>query len=75
MRNLAADVLLPYSRCIEELREEVILSRPSSSKVKQLLRSLAFVGDVEGTISLAARAWPLIYPILVIVAEKIGGAG
>lgn len=73
--DLSADKLLAYINQIDELKKEVTSEKPSQSVLQRLFNSLAFMGDIEGTISLAARVWPYIYPILVIAAQKIMPGG
>jgi hypothetical protein len=73
--DLSADSLIAYTKIIEDLKEQIASDSPSSSTMQRLFRSLAFMGDLEGTISLVARVWPFIYPLLVIAAERMLGAG
>jgi hypothetical protein len=44
----------------EELKAELKTGKPRPSVVKSLLSALAFLGDIEGTVGLAGRVWPLI---------------
>lgn len=68
--DLPADSLITYIKIIEDLKEQIASDNPSPSIMQRLFRSLAFMGDLEGTISLVARVWPFIYPLLVIAAER-----
>ena len=72
--DLSADKLVAYIKQVEELKQEVTSDKPSQPVLQRLFNSLAFMGDIEGTISLAARVWPYVYPILVIAAEKVVAA-
>jgi len=69
--ELSAERLVSYIKTIEDLKRQIVSDSPSPSVVRRLFGSLAFMGDLEGTISLAARVWPFIYPLLVMVAEKL----
>ena len=73
--ELSAEKLVSYIKTIEEVKKEVSLEKPSSSILQRLFSSLAFMGDVEGAISLTARVWPFIYPMLVVAVEKIFHSG
>jgi hypothetical protein len=73
--DLPADSLVTYIKTIEALKEQIALDNPSPSIIQRLFKSLAFMGDLEGTISLVARVWPFLYPLLVIAAERMLGAG
>ena len=73
--DLSADKLIAYVEATEGLKKEIASEKPSPTKMQHLFNSLAFMGDIEGTISLAARVWPYVYPLLVIAAEKLINAG
>jgi hypothetical protein len=61
-----------YLRAVEELKQQVLAKEQNPSLIKWLLQQIAFLGDVEGTIGLITRVWPLVQPLLVIVAMKLG---
>jgi hypothetical protein len=63
---------IQYAENVQELKEQLLAEEPSASVLKQLVGRLAFLADIEGAIALVARAWPYIYPLLVIAAEKLG---
>lgn len=69
--ELPAEKLLPYLKTLDELKHELIAEKSSPSILEKLFRVLSFTGDIEGTISLMARVWPYVYPLLVIASEKI----
>jgi hypothetical protein len=73
--DLPAYKLVAYVKYIDELNKEIASNRPSPSVLLRLFNSLAFMGEIEGTISLTTRVWPYIYPILVIATKKVLAAG
>ncbi|MCP4614781.1 MAG: hypothetical protein GY845_39375 [Planctomycetes bacterium] len=73
--ELPADKLVSYIKVTEDLKRQMISDSPSPTVLQRLFASLALMGDVEGAISLVARVWPFIYPLLVIAVEKIASAG
>jgi hypothetical protein len=73
--ELSTDKLVSYAKDIEELKKEVSSKEPNQSVIKRLLSSLAFMGDIEGAISLTARAWPYLYPLLMIAVERMNLPG
>jgi hypothetical protein len=60
-----------YLRAVEELKQQVLAKKQDPSLIKQLLQRIALLSDVEGTIGLINRVWPLIQPLLAIVAMKL----
>jgi hypothetical protein len=73
--DLSADSLIAYVKTAEDLKGQIASGDSSPSVVQRLLASLAFMGDLEGSISLIARVWPYIYPLLVIAAERVASPG
>jgi len=73
--DLSDDRLVAYTSIVEDLKEQIASDNPTQSTMQRLFQSLAFMSDVEGTIALAARVWPLVYPLLMIAAERMLGAG
>lgn len=73
--ELPADKLVAYIQSIEELKQQLSTEKTSPSILDRLFHTLSFMGDIEGTISLMARVWPYVYPLLVIASEKIMVAG
>jgi hypothetical protein len=71
--DLSVDNLRAYLQAVEELNTEVAADNPSPTALKRLISALAFMGDIEGSIALSARALPHILPIISLIAEKIGG--
>lgn len=69
--EIQSEQLIKYIKTIEELKGQLESDKPSSSILHKIFGTLSFMGDVEGTISLATRAWPYIYPLLVIASQKI----
>ena len=70
--ELQAGPLLAYARAIEDLRRELAADEPEPTAVRRLLGTLAFFGDVEGTLGLTLRAWPHISGLLAIAAAVAG---
>jgi len=64
--------LIEYTQAIQGLKEELLAEKPTPSLLKRLTGTLAFLGDVEGTIGLMTRVWPYLYPLLLIAAERLG---
>lgn len=71
--ELHSKELLAYIQSVDELKEQIQSERPIPSSLRKLFTSISFVSDVESTISLAARVWPYVYPLLLIASQKIGG--
>lgn len=69
--ELQGDQLLDYERLANELKFELLKERPDTSSFSHLLQSLAFFGDIEGTISLISRIWPYLYPFILLITEKL----
>ena len=69
--ELSAEKLIPYIKSLDELKEQLVAEKSSPSILKRLFRVLSFTSDVEGTISLMTRAWPYVYPLLVIASERL----
>lgn len=69
--ELPAEKLVTYIKNLEELKLQLVAEKSSPSILEKLFRVLSFAGDVEGTISLMARAWPYVYPFLVIALERL----
>lgn len=59
--------LLPYLKELEELKNELKAEKPDESKLKPLLNTLGFFGNIEGSISLIFRVWPLLLSLLQMV--------
>jgi hypothetical protein len=69
--ELPSDQLIAYMKDLEELKKQLVAEKPSPSILHKLFQALSFMGDTEGVISLTARVWPFIYPLLVIASEKL----
>ena len=65
-------MLLAYARAIEDLRRELAADEPELSKRQRLLGTLAFLGDIEGTLGLTQRAWPYVSALLAIAVAQAG---
>jgi hypothetical protein len=61
-----------YQEAVQGLKSELSNEKPAVSTVKKLLQSISFLGDVEGTVELMFRVWPLIQPFITIIALKLG---
>lgn len=66
--ELPAAGLLKYTDSAQHLKAELLSGKPDASIVKRLLQTLAFLGDVEGTIDLMVRAWPAVSSLLMLAA-------
>lgn len=66
--ELSASQLLKYTSSAQSLREELLLTQPDASIIKRLLQTLAFLGDVEGSIGLMVRVWPAVSSLLMLGA-------
>jgi hypothetical protein len=69
--ELSGNDLINYTQAIKDFKEELLTEKPSSSLIKRLTKTLSFLSDVEGTISLMVMAWTYLYPLLLIAAERI----
>ena len=69
--ELKVDQLAEYTNALQELREQALEKKPNTSLIQHLIRTLGFLGDIEGTISLMTRVWPYLHPILLIIASKL----
>ena len=69
--ELPAEQLIAYMKNVEELKEQLDAKESSPSILQKIFQALSFLGDIDGTISLMTRAWPYVYPLLVIASEKI----
>lgn len=69
--ELPAGKLIAYIKSLDELKQQLVAEKSSPSILERLFRALSFTGDVEGTISLMTRAWPYVYPLLIIAAERL----
>jgi hypothetical protein len=72
--ELRASELAAYTKAAADLRAELESDRPRERVVKALVRTLAFLGDIEGTIGLTARVWGPLSGFLTIAGQVIGGA-
>lgn len=69
--DLSIKSLTEYHIATEILKEQIKSKNPDSSLLKRILQTLAFLGDIEGTISITTKAWPYIYPLIVIFSELL----
>lgn len=69
--ELGVESYAKYLETTQELKELLKAKKPNPSIIKQLIRNIGFLGDVEGTISLMVRIWPYIYTLLTIVAIRL----
>jgi len=73
--DLSDDNLKAYTSIVEDLKEQMASDSPTQSTMQRLFKSLALMSDIEGTIALVARVWPIVYPLLMIAAERMLSAG
>jgi hypothetical protein len=71
--ELSPKELMRYLQTIEELKEEIKSQTPSPSFLQKIFSSISFLGDLEGTISLATRVLPYIYQFMLIASQKLSG--
>ena len=69
--ELPSEQLISYINSIEELKEQLESEKPSFSRLQKIFNTLSLMGDIEGTISLVARVWPYVYPLLLIASQRI----
>jgi len=67
--ELQANDLTRYVQEVEELKAALAAESPEPSMLKRILGTLSFFGDVEGTIGLALRVWPLIQVGLALAQQ------
>lgn len=65
--ELPGQQLIAYIQKAAELKAELKAERPNPAAAKGLLSTLAFLGDIEGTVGLAGRVWSLIGPLVPLV--------
>jgi len=71
---LSSEEYTEYLSAIQDLKKQILEENPNQSLIKRLVQTIGLLGDVEGTIGLMTRVWPLIQPLLVIIAAKFGQA-
>ncbi len=69
--EISAYKLGTYKRAIRDMKRQIVADEPSLSSLQRHFNTLAFMEDTGGSISLAAKAWPYVYPLLVIANKKI----
>ena len=69
--NLKAEQLVSYTQAILDLKKEIIKSQPNESKIFELIKMIGFFGNVEGTIALVTRVWPILQPLLLLIMSKL----
>jgi len=71
--EIPATQFFEYMQQAEELRAALKSDKPQPAVIRRLLGTLAFLGDVEGTVGLVTRVWPLIgslVPIALTVLQQ-----
>lgn len=69
---LNIDELVEYTQAVQALREQLLSDKPKQSLIRDFVRTVGFLGGVEGTIDLMTRVWPFLHPLLLIAAAKLG---
>jgi len=69
---LNADEMAEYTQAVHDLREQLLSEKPDPSPIRELVRFLGFLGDIEGTLALMTRVWLWLHPLLLIAAAKLG---
>lgn len=72
--ELPAQQLVAYKQGTEELKTELKAEKPQPAVVKKLLGTLAFLGDIEGTVGLAGRVWQLVGPLVPLALAVLQNA-
>ncbi len=68
---LKVDELSEYTQSIKALRDQLLAEKLDPSLIQRLVRTLSFLGDVEGTIGLMTRVLPYLHPLLLIAVAKL----
>ena len=69
---LSESDLVKYDQSAQQFKERLSAEELDPPLIKRLATRLAFLADIEGTLSLSARVWPYLYPLLLIAAERLG---
>jgi len=69
--DLEASALIKYTEAITELKEQFNSGKPDSSIITRLTGTLAFFGDIEGTISLILRVMPYINNLMLLASALL----
>ncbi len=70
--ELKSTELRQYIQALEEFKEQVLQTNPEPSAIKQVTSTLAFLGDVEGSLGLMVRTWPFVQPLITLAFLKWG---
>lgn len=70
--SLKVDELAEYAQTVRDLKEQLLAEKPEPSLIRRFVRTAGLLGDIEGTIGLMTRIWPLIQALLLIVAARLG---
>ncbi len=75
--NLPHRQRVAYDKTARILRDELKSAHVNPPLLRQLIANLALMGDIEGSLGLAGRAWPFLYPLLLVLAGRLqdGGGG
>ncbi len=72
--DLSGDRLIAYAKAVGELKDHLTAAQPQPGLLRTVFGALALVGDIEGTVSLVARVWPVLYPLIAIASARLAGA-
>jgi hypothetical protein len=65
--ELKGEDLVQYVQAVDELKKYLLNQEKSDpSFFKRMIGTVSFLSGIDGTINLAAKAWPYIYPLLAI---------
>lgn len=65
--ELKGEDLIQYVRAVDELKQYLLdQERSDPSFFKRIIGTVSFLGSIDGTINLTAKAWPYIYPLLAV---------
>ena len=63
--------LKAYERNLQDLKRQLISNSPSPTTLQRQFITLSFMESIGGSISLATKVWPYLYPLLIIADYKI----
>ncbi|HEY3312261.1 MAG TPA: hypothetical protein VGK00_11535 [Anaerolineales bacterium] len=72
--ELSVNEYAKYQKEVESLKQQLAGKKPVLATAKKIIQTISFLGDMEGSVELMIRVWPLIQPFLTIVALKIANA-
>jgi DNA-binding PadR family transcriptional regulator len=68
---LNASEFVDYRKAIRELQEQISIEKPNPLLIKRLIQTIGLLGDVDGSIELMTKVWPIIQILLLFIAAKL----